>query len=437
MNASARSRLFLALSFLGCAHAADVNIGESREEVVAKLAKPTAVANRGGREIFLFANGGRVEFTDGKVSDVKGPLPDAPAGLPALPPAAPAPAKSSASSTGQTGRPRPTAPASRVTTAESAPPTASVTTSAPAEPRPPSAAAPAEKDKSAALAAAVAAGRAKANDAAAMERAKARDEALGKAGVKTTKGPATVKVGKVAELKLAAGYAYVGQDSIERFYELTHNMRNGKEAGVLLSPGDWLLFFDYDDIGYVKDDEKNELDAEKLMKAMVENQEDVNAARKKRGWDEMRLKGWAAAPHYDPKTNNLKWAINLTTSTDGFKEVSVNESIRLLGRGGVMNVTLVTEAATFKKAEGEADRVLADGFSYVSGEKYAEFKPGDKIAAIGLGALVLGGAGVMAAKSGLLGKLWKLLVLAVLAAAAAVKKFWDRIIGAKEPPPSA
>jgi uncharacterized membrane-anchored protein len=102
-----------------------------------------------------------------------------------------------------------------------------------------------------------------------------------------------------------------------------------------------------------------------------------------------------------------------------------------------MKVTLVTDPAGFKAAETETERILAGDFSYVAGQRYAEFKAGDKIAAYGLSALVLGGAGVMAAKSGLLAKMWKLLVAALVAIAAAAKKLWNRITGAKEPPPSA
>ena len=277
--------------------------------------------------------------------------------------------------------------------------------------------------------------------AATAEKPKTREEAFKQAGVKLQAGPATVQLGKVAELKLPEGYHFVGKDSLDRFYELTQNMRNGNEVGVAMAPG-YMLFFDYDDIGYVKDEEKDKLDGDKLMKAMTQNEDEVNAARKKRGWDEMKIKGWATAPHYDTKTNNLKWAINLATSQDGFKDVFINESIRLLGRAGVMNVTLVTDTPGFKIAEVAADKLLAENFSYVTGQKYAEFKSGDKVAAYGLSALVLGGAAVTAAKLGwfaslgaFFGKAWKAIVVAVIAVAAGIKKFFGRVTGAqpKEP----
>ncbi|HEX2861975.1 MAG TPA: DUF2167 domain-containing protein [Lacunisphaera sp.] len=273
---------------------------------------------------------------------------------------------------------------------------------------------------------------------------KTREEAYARAGIKLVNGPATVPLGKAAEMKLPEGYSFVGEDSLDRFFELTRNTRSGNEVGVLLSPTDWTMFFDYDEIGYVKDDDKDKLNADKLMSSMTENQDAANESRKSRGWDEMKLKGWATPPHYDEKTNNLKWAFNLTSSQDGFKEVWVNGSIRLLGRGGVMNVTLVSDAALFKQAEAEADQVLASNFTYVSGQKYAEFKAGDKVAKYGLAALVLGGGVAAAAKMGLLGsigvflgKAWKVVVAGVVAIGIGIKKLMNKLTGAKPDEPSA
>lgn len=265
-------------------------------------------------------------------------------------------------------------------------------------------------------------------------------EAIERAGVKLVKGPATVPLGKVAELKLPEGFLFVGADGLDRFYELTRNSKSGNEVGVVLSPKEWMLFLSYSDIGYVKDNDRDQLDGTKLLQSLQEGQDSDNEERKKRGWDQMKVVNWATAPHYDPKTNNLKWAINLASSRDNFKEVWINESVRILGRGGVMNATLVTEPAVFKDSETEAEQLLAGNFSYLAGEKYAEFKAGDKMAEYGLAALVLGGAGAVAVKTGFFaaiasffGKMWKALVLVVIAGASAVGKFWNKIRGDRPP----
>ena len=172
------------------------------------------------------------------------------------------------------------------------------------------------------------------------------------------------------------------------------------------------------------------------MAAMTANEDEINAARRERKWEEMKITGWATPPHYDEQTHNLKWAINLSTSRDNFKSVFINEKIQLLGRGGVMKAVLVTDPPTFKADEAEADKLLAANFGYVAGQKYSEWKTGDKVAAYGLGALVLGGAGVLASKAGLFAKLgallaagWKVVVVAAVAMGGAVKKFWKKITG--------
>jgi hypothetical protein len=71
---------------------ADVGMGDSRADVIRATGNPTSHAQRGDREILMYPHGGRVELVDGKVVDVKGPLP-------AITPAAPGPEKARAPET--------------------------------------------------------------------------------------------------------------------------------------------------------------------------------------------------------------------------------------------------------------------------------------------------------------------------------------------------
>lgn len=256
-------------------------------------------------------------------------------------------------------------------------------------------------------------------------------EALKSAGIKLTPGPATYKLGSVAEMKLPAGYHGVEAGSLKDYYELTQNVFGGDEAGVVIAPGpsEFVLVFEYDEIGYVKDEDKESLDADKLMKAMTEGEAESNKRRVKQGWDEIKIAGWANPPRYDEKTNNLTWAVRLTSSEDGHREAFLNESIRLLGRSGVMNVTLVTGPETYAADTATTAGLLSRNYGYVEGERYAEFKEGDKIAEYGLAALVLGGAGAAAFKLGFLQKFWKLLVFGGIAVAAFAKKMWNKVTG--------
>jgi hypothetical protein len=96
-------RVFLLAALLAAplASLADIGMGDSRDTVLNAHGRPTSVLRRADREIFLYPKGARVEFVDGKVVDVKGPLPPAPA-TPVVPVAEPAP---------ETPRPAAAAPA--------------------------------------------------------------------------------------------------------------------------------------------------------------------------------------------------------------------------------------------------------------------------------------------------------------------------------------
>lgn len=272
--------------------------------------------------------------------------------------------------------------------------------------------------------------------------AKAWFERLEKSGIKLVHGPSEVKLGNVAAIKIPEKHVFIDASGLDKFFEITHNFRSGKEVGVILAPTGWVLFFDYDAVGYVKDEEKNDLNAEKMYKSMLDNQDAGNEHRRSKGWAEHKLQGWATPPHYDEKTNNLNWAFKFSTSADQFKQVNINSNTRLLGRGGIMEVTLATEDEYFKAHEIESNELLKS-FNYVDGQKYAEFKKGDKIAEYGLAALVVGGAGAVAYKTGLLGKLGillakggKLVWAGLIAIVVGIAKLWKKITGRGEPPKS-
>lgn len=96
----------------------------------------------------------------------------------------------------------------------------------------------------------------------------------------------------------------------------------------------------------------------------------------------------------------------------------INYNTRLLGRTGVMSVTLVSGVDTLDSDVAEFKQMLA-GFNYNQGQRYAEYEPGDKLATYGLAALVTGGAAAAVVKSGAGKGLFK----AIIAGAVAVFAF--------------
>src|SRR5436190_3157892 len=241
-------------------------------------------------------------------------------------------------------------------------------------------------------------------------------------------GPATGSLGSRAEVQVPSGYRFAEAADTKKLMESMGNPTSGNELGFL-APDDfsWFLVFEFDDSGFVKDDDKDKLDADAILKSLTEGTEASNVERKKRGWGELHVVGWEVRPKYDETSHNLEWAVR-AKSDEGFV---VNYNTRILGRKGVMEAALVVEPEKLQ-ATLPAFRTLVGGYQFKGGEKYAEYRTGDKVAAYGLAALVTGGAAAVALKSGLLAKFWKLIVFAFLGVVGFVKKIAARITGKSE-----
>lgn len=265
-----------------------------------------------------------------------------------------------------------------------------------------------------------------------------------KSAVRWQKGPMKGKLGALAEVDVPEGYAFADAHNTRTFLKETGNLTDGSEQGTIIKiKDDWFVVFEFEDSGYVKDDEKANLDADGLLGQLRENNTAGNERRKEMGLPELKLVGWFEKPHYDAATHNLVWATILESGGGR----SVNHNMKLLGRRGVMSATLVADpnqmAAAVKDYNG-----LITKYEYTADNKYSAFREGDKIAEYGLSALVLGGAAAAAAKTGLLktiGKFliagWKLVAVGLIAVGAAIKRLFSGKPKAEEatvdPTPSA
>jgi uncharacterized membrane-anchored protein len=226
------------------------------------------------------------------------------------------------------------------------------------------------------------------------------------------RGPADGSLGGIATLRIAEGQAFLDGPNTRRFLELTRNPpRDGRYT---LAGDEWFAIFFFEDSGYVRDDEK--LDADALLKSMQASDEDGNRERKRLGMPAIYTAGWAVPPHYDQATKRLEWGVQLR-GEDGHP--LVNYKIRLLGRRGVMHAILVSTPERLDRDVAEFKAALAE-YTFVSGERYSEFRAGDRVAEYGLAALVLGGAAAVATKSGFLKAFGKLIVVGVAGLGAAV-----------------
>jgi uncharacterized membrane-anchored protein len=241
-------------------------------------------------------------------------------------------------------------------------------------------------------------------------------------------GPTVGSLGTRAIITVPEGYMFLDQNATKRLLEQNQNIPDGDELGAVLRVHDddyWFAIFSYSDEGHVDDTDRDSIDAKVLMENMIEGNRHANEARRQRGWSAVNLEGWQREPYYDTGTNNLTWATRLTG--DGGSP-TINHSVRLLGRTGVMSVQLVADSGSIQTSTTEFNEVLG-GFTFNSGQKYAEFRKGDKLAGYGLAALIGGGAAAAAVKTGFLKKFWKLLVFGFVAAAGAIKKLLAMLTG--------
>jgi uncharacterized membrane-anchored protein len=244
------------------------------------------------------------------------------------------------------------------------------------------------------------------------------------------KGPAQVTVGGNSTLKLPEGYVYLDAANTAKYEELNENFSSGKEVFVAPKDLSWNAYLEFSDDGYVKDDEK--IDAPAILKTLTENTEEANEERRRRGWADMHVVGWSIPPAYNADTKRLEWATLLSSrGSEG-----TNFFTKVLGRRGVTTVVLVSRPQDTTAAVKDLNQVLT-GYQFNSGDTYADYKPGDKVAEYGLTGLIVGGAVAAAVKTGVLkglwkviaaagAALWKFLVAAVVAAVAGLKALFKR-----------
>jgi uncharacterized membrane-anchored protein len=224
-----------------------------------------------------------------------------------------------------------------------------------------------------------------------------------------------------------------GHDSGIVLHKLWHNPPQPDPIGMLV-PAEcdlladcWAVIITYEEDGYVKDGDAEKINYSNLLQQM---QKDIRAANKKReseGYPSMELVGWATPPRYDRATHKLYWAKDL--KFNGETEDTLNYSIRILGRRGVLVVNAIAAMPQLHEIEQASPKILA-AIDFNPGNRYADFSEasGDKIAAYGIGALIAGG---VAAKVGLFKGLWilalgakKFIIIGFAAIAAWVRKFF-------------
>ena len=247
----------------------------------------------------------------------------------------------------------------------------------------------------------------------------------------------------LAEVNLTSDFRYLGPADAEKvIVDLWGNPPSKAGTLGMIFPADigptesnsWGIVFTYHEDGYVKDDDAAKINYDDLLKQMQEGVQRENEARTKQNFPKVELVGWAASPRYDRETHKLYWAKELAFA-DGDVH-TLNYDVRVLGRKGVLAINAVAPMSQLTAIQERMPEIISM-VNFLPGNQYTDYQPAnDKIAAYGLGALILGG---VAAKAGLFkglialiiaGK--KFIIIAAIAVGGFLVRFYRKI---KKPRP--
>lgn len=245
------------------------------------------------------------------------------------------------------------------------------------------------------------------------------------------------RVGKVnlndlVRLNVPPGYNFIGQEQARMIVEdLWGNPEDTSVLGMIVKEGysvgdasQWAFILSYEETGYVKDEDADNIDYEEMMENIRAGEDEVNKQRKESGYSSVHVLGWAAKPYYDKERKIMHWAKKIKFGDEVMAEedLTLNYDIRFLGRQGVLSMNAV---GTMNQLADVNERIpdILHVAEFTEGNTYADFNPSvDKVAAYTVGGLI---AGKLLAKAGILALLLKnikLVILAIVGLGAAFRK---------------
>ncbi|MGN6358003.1 MAG: DUF2167 domain-containing protein [Novosphingobium sp.] len=256
-------------------------------------------------------------------------------------------------------------------------------------------------------------------------------QAAGKAAID---GPRDVPVADQASLELPAGTVFVPSAEANRLMAAMGNSVSPTRIGLIVPTAkgqDWFVDVEWIDEGYVKDGDAKEWEPDTMLEGMREGTAEQNTERVAKGIPAMQIVGWIEPPTYDGQGHKLVWSLAARDEGAAANQPqTVNYNTFALGRNGYVSLGLVTSSTAIASDKAVVHSLLAS-LEFKGGKRYEDFNEStDKVAAYGLaglvGAVAIKKMGLFAALGVLLLKVWKLLLVAVIAGWAAIKRFFGK-----------
>lgn len=201
--------------------------------------------------------------------------------------------------------------------------------------------------------------------------------------------------GGIATIDVPEGFLFLDASDTERV--LTEAWGNPPGSGALgmllpegMTPfdaGAWAVTITYKETGHVSDTGA-ELDAGKLLSRLQRDAARETETRKAEGYESFAVVGWMQQPHYDPASHTLSWGRVLRFGS--LQGNTLNVSIRLLGRQGMLSIELVADEAQEAEVATAAGKLLAMA-RFNPGYRYEDFDAArDRRSDTGLAGLITG-----------------------------------------------
>ena len=199
-------------------------------------------------------------------------------------------------------------------------------------------------------------------------------------------------------ISIPSGYALVtGKDAVAVYTIEGETANECLEAFVCESDNfDNSVVFQNIKTGYISIDDWKEINPKELLEGIIQNTEEDNKERRKRGSAELHVIGWIQEPTLDQHTNTVYWAIEADSGDD---ENLVNSVAIRLGREGYEKITWITSRSSYVPFGGHLDTMLR-AHSFDPGYRYNDFRTGDKLAGYGIATLVAATVGGKVMKAG-------------------------------------
>jgi uncharacterized membrane-anchored protein len=185
-----------------------------------------------------------------------------------------------------------------------------------------------------------------------------------------------------------------GADARKADSLLNGQANSDSEAVVSMDDGS-VLYLIYNDSGYVSIDDWNDVNADDMLKSISEADATANEDRTKAGLPTIHTDGWIEPPTLNRQQNTVVWILKLH---DGRGATFSNAVALALGRHGYERFVLATKTQDPNALRAKMASLVPD-YTFQPGFRFTDYVQGDRMAELGVAALVGTAAGATIAKT--------------------------------------